>query len=702
MRRILFVASALLLVSCSDAVDPVNPPPGQVLAAAPSGDAPQVPAFQPGVVVARFAPGAPALDVAAAQGARVIRDLGLDMRVLSVPVGRERTVVAALSNNPQVVFAELSVPRLLGIPCETAGGDCVVPSDEYFGRRWDLHNDGTIRDSQGNVILAQGPSPDADMDWLEAHDLLGAFTQEAVIGVVDTGILPSHEDLSGRLLDQYDPFNIDDIAEDDHGHGTHVSGIILAHADNGVGGAGIAYGANVRLLMAKGCGNTIIGYLCWSPDIASGITWAVDRGAAVINLSLGGDSGSDAERTALQYALANDVLPVCAAGNDEGAVDYPAAFPECMAVSATGWDDTEASYTSFGPEVEVSAPGGDILRSDALDRILSTWLTGGYAYLSGTSMASPQVAGLAGLLHAMGVHGAAEKRELIRSTADDLGVPGPDPVFGAGRINVWAAVLAAGGEPPPPPPDEEPPVAGFTYTCSDLDCSFTDASTDDGGVVAWLWDFGDGSTSPAKNPSHSFAAAGAYDVYLTVWDAGGRSDVAWETVSVEAPPDPGEDLPPTASFTYACTGLTCQFTDTSTDDHGVVAWLWSFGDGNLSDLQNPTHTWAEPGPYLVELLVEDGEMQLDYASQEVTVTEPPPLLTAAGEKIKGLLVVDLAWSGTVKPVDLYRDGELLAGALDSADPAYRDETGQRGKAAFTYWACLAGTDNCSEPVSVVF
>jgi PKD repeat protein len=378
-----------------------------------------------------------------------------------------------------------------------------------------------------------------------------------------------------------------------------------------------------------------------------------------------------------------------------------------MAVSATTWGDTPASYTSRGPEVEVSAPGGEILRSDALDRILSTWVTGGYAYLSGTSMASPQVAGLAGLLYALGVTSAQERRDLIRSTADDLGDPGWDPFFGDGRINVHAAVLAALGNPPPPPPppqDEEAPVADFSASCTYLDCAFTDLSTDDAGVVEWEWAFGGEAVSPVQNPTHSFSGAGTYDVSLTVKDAGGRSDVLVQAVTVEDPPPQPPNEPPVASFTYSCTGLECQFTDTSTDDGGVVAWLWTFEDGTWSDEQNPTKIFPDAGTYLVELLVEDGEMSLDYASQSVDVVELPPTLFATGLKVKGKLAVDLTWTGTVKPVDLYQgDGELLAAAVPSDGTAYRHETGERGKGwTFSYYACLAGTTNCSEAVTVTF
>ena len=622
MRRLSPLVLSLLVASCMDAPESIT---------APNAGAPalarvtaQVPAFQPGVVVARFVAGADPAEVASIHGAAPRRALRLGMHVLSVPEGREQAIVQALSGDSRVLFAELSVPRTLGIPCAAADGDCAVPGDVLLGRRWDLHNDGTVKDAAGNVLWSTGLVPDADMDWLEAFDQLGQFTGSAVLGVIDTGIFGAHEDLAGRLVAQHDHFNIDAVAEDDNGHGTHVSGIGLAYADNAKGAAGVAYGPDIRLVVSKVCGfAAFLGYICWSPDVADGIAWAVDNGANVLNLSLGGNEGSAAEQTSLQYALSRGVLPVCAAGNDKAAVDYPAAFPECMAVSATGWDDRRASYSSAGPEVEVAAPGGDTLAAQPYDMIASTWNDGGYVYSAGTSMASPQVAGLAVLLHALGVTGAAEKRSLLRATADDLGAAGFDWLYGDGRVNVWTAVQAAIGSPPPPPPppENQAPVAGFTSSCADLTCTFTDASSDaDGTVAAWSWTFGDGNGSSAQGPTHAYAAAGMYQVVLTVTDDGGLTDQAIDTVSV-----------------------------------------------------------GEPAP-------------------------PPPAnltLSANGSKDKGEHVVDLVWGGTSLPVDVYRDGALVA-TVPSTLPTYQDRPGTRGKATYVYRVCEAGTATCSNEATVVF
>jgi serine protease len=181
---------------------------------------------------------------------------------------------------------------------------------------------------------------------------------------------------------------------------------------------------------------------CPSSAVASGIRYAADNGANVINLSLGGRFGSTTEQQALQYALGKNVLPLCATGNDGSRtnISYPAKFPECVAVGATDWGDARASYSNAGNEIDLSAPGGDSEDANGYSYILSTYNDGTYVFMSGTSMATPQVAGLAGLLHAIGVTGASNIRSRLENTADDLGTAGWDKYFGRGRINAYRAI----------------------------------------------------------------------------------------------------------------------------------------------------------------------------------------------------------------------------------------------------------------------
>ncbi|MEJ2205263.1 MAG: S8 family serine peptidase, partial [Gemmatimonadota bacterium] len=542
MRQLLnapaFVALTLL-VACSGADAPTSPFDSSTeLGQAPSdlqlaGTA-QAQGYVPGHVLARFGAGAAEADLIRAQGATLQRRLGLGIRLLSVAAGRERAVAEALSRNPLVEFAEPDFFYVVDVPCGT--GDCEVPTDGLFGYRWDLHNDGTITDGQGIDLAATGVE-DADMDWLEAYDAMGPLPGSAIIGIIDTGILDTHEDLAGKVVPGYDFFDMDPDPADDHGHGTHVAGIAAGQGNNGIGIPGVGWPSEVKVAAVKVCGY-LFGFLhgCPSSAIADGIQWATDNGADVLNISLGGAEQSSAVQTALQYAHQNGVLPFCAAGNDAGPVSYPAAFPECAAVSSTNWSDELSSYSNFGPEIALAAPGGDFEDPDSYSFILSSYYASNtsYAWLAGTSMASPQAAGLGALLHALGVTDPDQKLARMRATANDLGDPGDDILFGAGRINVYSAVADLIGA-----PSNQVPTASFTVSCTDLTCDFTDTSTDgEGAVVGWSWDFGDGNTSTEQDPSHTYAAAGTYTVTFTATDDDGDSDTVTGTVSAAEPNDP--------------------------------------------------------------------------------------------------------------------------------------------------------------------
>ncbi|WP_295429493.1 PKD domain-containing protein [uncultured Thiodictyon sp.] len=149
----------------------------------------------------------------------------------------------------------------------------------------------------------------------------------------------------------------------------------------------------------------------------------------------------------------------------------------------------------------------------------------------------------------------------------------------------------------------QPPVAAFNSVCAGLACTFTDRSSDsDGSLVAWNWDFGDNSTATARQPTHSYTAAGTYSVRLTVTDNAGATAAAAGSVTPTAP----ANVAPSASFTVVCAGRACRFTDTSRDSDGSVqAWAWDFGNGTKSTLQNPSCTYAVKGKYTVKLTVTD-------------------------------------------------------------------------------------------------
>jgi microbial collagenase len=160
----------------------------------------------------------------------------------------------------------------------------------------------------------------------------------------------------------------------------------------------------------------------------------------------------------------------------------------------------------------------------------------------------------------------------------------------------------------PAPEPNDPPKAEFEVTCQELRCTFVDRSSDDDGTLAsWSWNFGDGSTSSERNPSHSYAAEGRYDVLLMVTDDDGAADTKTHPAQPTAPPTPSNE-PPDADFDIHCDHLVCAFQDKSKDDDGtIVSRQWDFGDGSGSAEQNPTHTYSEQGHYNVHLTVTDDD-----------------------------------------------------------------------------------------------
>jgi len=172
-----------------------------------------------------------------------------------------------------------------------------------------------------------------------------------------------------------------------------------------------------------------------------------------------------------------------------------------------------------------------------------------------------------------------------------------------------------------PAAPNNPPSAGFNTVCAVLACNFSDTSADsDGSIGSWLWDFGDGNSSNAQNPSHSYAAPGTYTVTLTVTDDDGADDSASQSVTVTA-----LNEAPSAAFTSSITDLDVNFTDSSTDNDGTIdSWAWDFGDGSSSTAQNPSHSYASAGSYTVSLTVTDDDGADDSTSQSVTVLGPQP------------------------------------------------------------------------------
>lgn len=314
--------------------------------------------------------------------------------------------------------------------CDTLGATGrFIPDDRDFRTQYNLDNLGQT-----------AGTPDADIDAPEAWELHTGDVGTVTLAIIDTGI-NLHDEFTGRLIPGINTNNSStpDDTSDGTGHGTHVAGIAAATGNNGIGIAGVTWGAllmPVRTRNASGFGSII--------STAVGIMWAADNGADVANLSLQFydlDAGTaQFFDDAVNYAHDAGVLLVAIAGNATAAgerrpVAYPARLANCMAVSATTDRDELAVFSNIGDEVDVAAPG---------DHIWSTAGDGGYEFLSGTSMASPLVAGLAALVKSFNPQLTNDEiRTILTESADDLGEPGRDPQFGYGRINAYRALLAA-------------------------------------------------------------------------------------------------------------------------------------------------------------------------------------------------------------------------------------------------------------------
>ena len=344
---------------------------------------------------------------------------GINTTIITVPEGQEDAILKELSKDPIVKYAEPDYIQSVQF----------IPNDTFFRNQWGLVN-------TGQVIEGRAGTPNADINVKFAWDTTRG--NGIKVAVIDTGIDTAHPDLAGKVVASR-IFTTTQI-NDRYGHGTHVAGIIAAESHNSQGVSGVCPGC--QLLVAKALDDSGRGM---TSIIAQAIIWAADNGAQVINLSEGGPTRSQSQQDALDYAWSKGVVLVAAAGNSNSStVFYPAASANVLSVGATDNRDRKASFSNFGLWVSVTAPGDSIYSTlpvspYAMQATYASALS--YDYISGTSMATPIVAGVAALVWTT-PHGTSNASVVQRIIATVDSIPGTGQSWRYGRVNAGRAVGA--------------------------------------------------------------------------------------------------------------------------------------------------------------------------------------------------------------------------------------------------------------------
>ena len=388
---------------------------------------PDVAGIVPGEVVVKWRDAGRGPDVARARGLALVADMAIPGKglasVLSTGGRSVDAVVAELASDPAVEYAE---PNYVVTLANEGSVAAVSVNDPKTAGQYSLDRM-RVRDAWS---LSKGGSN--------------------VIAVLDTGVQPDHRDLQGRVLPGHDFVNSDSNAADDNGHGTWVAGIIAANANDGYGIAGISWTDKilpVKIMNSSGTGSTT--------NLTSGIVWAADKGATVINMSVGGFPYSRYVEDAVNYAWSKGAVLVGAAGNNNRREDfYPASYANVISVSATQPQDEFSHWSSYGPKVEVSAPGSSVQTTNCTASSCPNRGWGDHTYISGTSFATPNVAGVVALIKARyPSYTPSQIVSRLYSTVDDLGYAGRDERYGRGRVNAYRALGASVAAAPRPAGD---------------------------------------------------------------------------------------------------------------------------------------------------------------------------------------------------------------------------------------------------------
>jgi subtilisin family serine protease len=647
------------------------------------------------------------------QAKKLLDDLGATVTKVR---GRSKLEVIQFPSGTDL-NSKLDALRASGL-IDVAGFDYIAtafdaPNDPDYADQWHLH------DTTGGI-------------WAEsAWDLAPSAGAGVTVAVIDTGAafetydtsilgyFPQHfepaPDLAGiPIVAPWNFLTDTPHANDDHGHGTHVSGTIVQATNNNRGVAGVAHGASLmplKVLDYSGSGSTA--------DLVEAIYYATDNGARVINMSLGfsGTGEPDAYgqvcaelpglNDALDYAFGHGVTVVAASGNESAtAVSCPAAYYKVIAVGATRYDGTKSWFSNTGFALDVTAPGGDpnvdqdangqpdgVLQQTYCLDSFTMLLTGDYTqfcsvYMPGTSMASPHVAGTAALL--LGANPSLTPLQVeyyLKTTARDRGAAGRDDSYGWGAIDAHAALAALQGgtppiitpTPPPPPPSGTGPAAPTALTAtgvsaSSISLTWQDNASDEagykverrpsGGEFAQVGVLGANVTSWTNT---GLTAGTTYDFRVRAYNAMGNSYYSNTTSGTTFPPPAAPSNLTAAALSTDSIGLS--WTDNSTSEQGFRIERSTDGVSFLvltntaANATSYTSLYLQAGvTYWYRVRAFDGSGSSGWSNVASTTTFPPPaaptnlVATAASSSSISLTWTDNATTETNYKVERSTDG----------------------------------------------
>jgi subtilisin family serine protease len=458
----------------------------------------------------------------------------LRVKRIKVPAAVRDRVKAALARNPNVTFVE---ENYLAEPL-------VTPNDPSYASQWHL------------------PRIAAPAGWD-----ISTGSSSVDIAILDTGVDPGHPDLAGKLLPGFNFYTNTADGRDVYGHGTKVAGSAAAMANNGAGVAGVAWKNQILpLVISDSTGSATYSRM------ASAITYAVDHGARIINLSFGGTSSSSTLQNAVNYAWNKGAVIFASASNYNTSTPYyPAACANVVSVAATDANDAKASFSNYGATIDVTAPGVSIL---------TTTNGGGYGSVSGTSFSSPIAAGLGALILSVNpTLTNAQVVDIITRNADDIGTPGFDQYFGHGRINVLKSLTAAQNT--VPLGDATAPTAAITTPTNSSTvkgkASVAVAASDDVGVAKVELRINGAPFATATTAPFSFSwdttttADGTYSLEAMAYDGAGNRGLS-NAISVMVS-NSVDTVAPTVAITSpangAKVGTSASITVAASDNVGV-------------------------------------------------------------------------------------------------------------------------------------